>query len=130
LTEENQMADIDPQAQVIIARVYIREYAAVGWADSVGAGGVSGPDAALPAPQEPGLADQVLQITIDPPGPAVVSQPFHAETRFIALYCNNSYQYVVGPNPVATHDSFRMPGLMRLYVGVSPGHRMSVITAL
>ena len=123
------MVDADPRAQVIIARFYIREYAAVGWADSVGAGGVSGPDAVLPAPQEPGI-DQILTLTVDPPGPMVLSAPFAETTRFVALYCHVSYQYVVGLNPVATHDSFRMPPTMRLYIGVTPGHRMSVIAAL
>lgn len=124
------MADIDPRAQVVIARFYIREYASVGWADSVGAGGVSGPDAGLPAPQEPGVDQPVLTLTVDPPvDSAVQSAPFAEATRFVALYCHSSFHYVVGANPIATRENYRMPGQLRLYIGVSPGHRLSVIAA-
>ncbi len=74
-------------------------------------------------PQAPGVVQQ-LPVPID--NGSNQSSPFQPGTAYIAITADVTFSFVIGPNPVATTNNYRIgQGLERLY-GVNPGDRIAV----
>ncbi len=83
-----------------------------------------GVDKVLPAGQEPALAVQKIAIGAG----SVQSAPFNARTTFVRVNVDAICSFQFGANPTATANDARMSADATEYFGVTPGHRMAVIT--
>jgi len=76
----------------------------------------------LPITQEPFITSQVV-----PVGAETKSSAFDARTRIIAFTTDTDCSFLIGENPTADTDDFRIrPGVVMIK-GVQPGHKISVI---
>lgn len=78
----------------------------------------------LPAGNEPGLAVQRIAIGAG----SVQSAAFNAGTTFIAVNVDATCSYAVGSNPTADATKMRIPANATIYLGVTPGDKIAVIT--
>ena len=83
-----------------------------------------GIDRVLPAGNEPGLAVQKIAIGAG----SVQSAAFNAKTTFIAVNVDATCSYSVGADPTATAAAMRLPANGTIYLGVTPGDKIAVIT--
>lgn len=99
-----------------MATLFIREYTTMAKAFS---------DAMpIAAPQEPGTDQTAITLS----GSSQQSAAFAALTRFIGLTADGVFSYKVGGDPTVTTSAFRVPAGAIIYVGVTPGHKVAVIT--
>lgn len=98
-----------------MAKLYIREYAVMAQ--------VQASKSDLAAPQEPGVDQAPLTL-----GAAQQSAAFAESTRFIGVTSDGIFSYKVGADPTATADMMRIPAGTLIFMGVKPGHKISVIT--
>lgn len=78
----------------------------------------------LPAGQEPSLAEQTVAIG----GASAQSAAFNAKTRFVRIHTDAICSLKFGSNPTATATTPRMPANGTEFFGVTPGHKVAVIT--
>lgn len=83
-----------------------------------------GIDRVLPAGHEPGLAVQRIAIGAG----SVQSAAFNAKTKFIAVNVDATCSYSIGANPTADATKMRIPANGTIYLGVTPGDKIAVIT--
>lgn len=96
-----------------MATVYITEY--VGPMMQIGI---------IPIAQEPEIASQTVAIGAG----SVQSSAFNLATTFIRVHTDAICSVKVGSNPTATAASKRLAANQTEYFGVSPGHKIAVIT--
>lgn len=97
-----------------MATLWLREYQNI-----AGAG-----QRAVPCAMEPGTADQTVTFTT-----STQSAAFNASTRLIEVISTVAFHYAVGSNPTATTSSQLVPANTHKAFGVTPGHKVAVITA-
>lgn len=93
-----------------MAKVYISEYSNLGKADIVA--------------REPSVATQVVAIG----GTSAQSSAFGAGTNVIRVHTDAVCSISIGENPTATADTLRMSAGQTEYFGVTPAHKIAVIT--
>lgn len=59
---------------------------------------------------------------------AAASAAFGTNTKYVAITSDGIFSYVVGANPTATTNHFRVPANTLLSFAVTPGHKISAIT--
>jgi hypothetical protein len=80
----------------------------------------------FPIPPEPSLARQTVTI-----GAEAKSAAFSAATRFIRIHARGSAcHWMIGADPTATTSETPLEDGDREFVGVTPGHKISVIAAV
>lgn len=76
------------------------------------------------AAEEPGLAIQ--KVTAN--GTSAQSSAFNLDTKFVRIHTDAIVSIKFGSNPTATASDLRMPADAVEYFGVTPGHKIAVIT--
>lgn len=98
-----------------MATLKIREYSSIG---DVYPGGTA------PIAREPGVDQTPVTFTT-----TTQSAAFGAGTKYIAIQADAEFCYVVGKNPTATTGALSVAADTTLYIGVSPGDKIAVVTA-
>lgn len=83
-------------------------------------------DEAIAAPSEPSAGGPLTPVAIA--GASAQSAVFPAGTRLIRVHTDAICSIKIGVNPVATADDKRMAAGSTEYFGVTPGHKLAVIT--
>lgn len=78
----------------------------------------------IQAAEEPGLAIQKVTAS----GTSGQSSAFNAETRFVRIHTDAIVSIKFGSNPTATTSDLRLQADATEYFGVTPGHKVAVIT--
>jgi len=94
---------------------YIREYESLG---------IPGEGGNAQIAKEPALLDQT-PVSF---GSAVQSAAFGPNTRFARFHTDSICSFLVGANPTATTNNARMAASQTEIVGVTPGHKVSIIS--
>lgn len=83
-------------------------------------------DSGLPAQiaTEPAIANQTVSIG----GTSAQSAAFNTETKFVRLYADVACCVSFGANPTSTNAKTALPVGSPEYFGVTPGHKVAVIT--
>jgi len=100
-----------------MAKLYVAEYSgmAKAWAEPV----------PIAAPQEPSITDQTPVVI---GAGSLQSAAFNGATRVIRVHTDAICSIAIGADPTATADNKRMPAGATEYFGVTPGHKIAVIT--
>lgn len=98
-----------------MATLYISEYAVLP-TDANGR--------VLPLTQEPALAEQSVTIA----GASAQSAAFNAATKYVMIHTDVACSVLFGANPTAVAASKRMAAGETRFHGVTPGHKVAVIT--
>jgi hypothetical protein len=78
----------------------------------------------MPAPKMPAEAEQGVSIS----GVSVQSSAFGNNTHYIMVHPDATCSIAIGTNPTAVNTAHRIKQDERLYYGVTPGHKIAVIT--
>jgi orotate phosphoribosyltransferase len=98
-----------------MAKVYIAEFSGTKVIEGRGAAGIS---------SEPPLAEQTVAIG----GTTAQSAAFNAGTNMIRVHTDAICSIAIGADPTATANTRRMAAGSTEYFGVTPGHKVAVIT--
>jgi len=105
-----------------MAKLWLREYGEMPQARNKSSMAAR---ASVPLAMEPGLDQAPVTFTT-----AAASAAFGTGTRFIAATSDVAFHFVVGANPTATTSHLRWPAGIPLWIGVEPGHKISVVAAV
>lgn len=97
-----------------MSKLYITEYRWLGYDVNMNA---------LAAPQVPSVREDSIEVTLSPQQ----SKPFMADTRFIGIKADTSCWLAFGEDPEARPGLHPVDVGERLYYGVFPGQKLSVI---
>lgn len=103
-----------------MATLYVAEYSDVATVNTPrGPKGTTGQ-----APQEPALAEQTVAIA----GSTTQSSAFNKDTTLIRVHADVVCSIAIGSNPTATTSGKRLAEGQTEYFGVTPGHKIAVIS--
>ena len=105
-----------------MSTLWIREYATVGAASSDLNAGSSGN---LPIALEAGTDQANLTFST-----SAASAAFAATTRYVTIYSDASFHYVVAAAPTATTAALPVPAYTHWTIGVTAGEKIAAINAV
>lgn len=108
-----------------MATLWIREYAYIREGRSLAGGDVAGGSGPLQVRAEPGTDQSPLSFT----GTAGQSAAFGADTIYVTVIGSAAFHYLVGANPTATTNHFKVPADTPWDIGVKAGQKISAIAA-
>jgi len=73
---------------------------------------------------EPGTDQTPVTVS----GTSAQSAAFDGKTKYVAITCDGIFSYVVGSNPTATANHFRVPADQIICFSVQPGDKIAAIT--
>jgi hypothetical protein len=98
-----------------MAKLYIAEYSVLKQVEGSGVAQIA---------QAPPLAEQTVSIG----GSSTQSSAFNAGTNYIRIHTDAICSIAVGSNPTATSSTQRVAADQTEYFGVTPAHKIAVIT--